>query len=260
MAALWLFGGGGDTPGDGEELAGATVTAAVVSFDSDDSALDAYPTETPAPTSTPTPIPTETPTETPAPTATPTDEATPTAPPVETPEEDVVEEPVEEASAEVEAAETVAEIANPTAGDCVPGECKYLNPPSAGNPAAGAVYDSPNPFEFGWGYISLGLDEYFDIRIYDSPDAAAPVKALAVKDRNFIQAPIELPCAEYFWTIRIASASNIQRNPEVEGLVIVQTTDYTGARSPESGRRSLIWKVGCTDQPDESGQSAEETE
>ena len=80
------------------------------------------------------------------------------------------------------------------------------------------------------------------------------------KDRNFIQAPVELPCAEYFWTIRIASASNIQPNPAVEGLVIVQTADYTGARSLESERRSLIWKVGCTDQPDESGESTEGTE
>lgn len=246
LLATWVYFSYAGPTSESPRQAGAagansSAPAAVIAGQpGDDSSLSAYPTDTPTPTVTPTPPPTVTPTTTPVP------------PPPTQPVESPAEPPPAAGSAS-----GLPPVSNPTAGDCVPGSCKYATPPPPGKPVAGSVYDSPDPFEFGWGYVSLGLDEYFDIRIYDSPEATAPVRTLAVRDRNTIRVPLELPCQEYFWTIRIASASKIVPDPAVQGLFRVDVEDYTGARSPESNKIPFIWKVGCPNQPageaDQSG-------
>jgi hypothetical protein len=71
------------------------------------------------------------------------------------------------------------------------------------------------------------------------------VIAYQVRDRNFVFVPLQLGCQDYYWTIRIASASNINPHPAIEGLSVVEVVDYTGSRSPESERRPLVWQVGC---------------
>jgi serine/threonine protein phosphatase PrpC len=242
-----------NTPAPGQDATPAdtdTATATATPTPQPPTATPAQPeTESPAEAATATASP---PTAEPAPEATPTD-----APTVQT--EPATDDGADSNEADENEAATEPETApqeptppppdttppQPTVGDCTPGNCKYPAPPQPGKPAPGAIHDNPNPLEFAWGYQGLAPDEYVDIRIYDSPEAAAPVIAYQVRDRNFVSIPLQLGCQDYYWTIRIASAGNIKPHPAIEGLSVVETVDYTGSRSPESERRQLSWQANC---------------
>ncbi len=239
LLAIWGLSGKSASPGvpaapPPTDISPAAAAAGVAAAPTANANLSAYPTNTPAPTATPTPAPTE-----PPPTATPVPaEPSPTPAPAEA--APATAPGAEPTATPLPPLPTVPVSAN---GDCAPGQCKYPNPPAQGHPVAGSVYDSPDPFEFAWGYVSLGPDEYFDIRIYDSPAAAAPVKTLAVRDRNLVRVPLQLDCRDYYWSIRISSAAGFQPDAGVPGLFNIE--NYTGGRSPESGKSPFTWKVGC---------------